>query len=293
MFLRFAVFALAFVAAGCVAVVQTAYNNADFFVVRNADDYLNLDSAQKRALSDRVNEVVAMHRNEELPDYLVFIEDVKTMVNDGLTDEETGQIMDRFENLYRQAVVMAVPVATDTLASLSADQIDFLEEKFEDENEDYREELDADAEERLEKRARETIDSIESWTGRLSREQRALVMRLSKALPDNDEAWYQYGLNQQDKLVSLLRANSDSDRLEPFLRDWWLGENAESRDVVDSVDHMRPLVRDLVLQIDARLTADQRERIVRRLDRYYRAFAGLLETETPLVDASTIGSPRT
>ena len=201
------------------------------------------------------------------------------MVGDGLTHDETMEIMDRFENLYRQAVVLAVPVAVDTLLTATDEQIDFLEEKLEEDNEEYRKDLDAGPDERLAKRAEDTVESIESWTGRLSRDQRALVTQLSQSLPDNDDAWYEYGLIQQDKLMVMLRSGTDAGTLEQFLSDWWLGDNAESEAIVEGMEEMRPLVQEMVVQIFNNLEDDQLDSIVRRLDRYYQAFAGLIDTE--------------
>jgi len=106
------------------------------------------------------------------------------------------------------------------------------------------------------------------------------------ALPDNDDAWYAYGVKQKTQLVAMLKSGADREKLSGFLSDWWLGESELGQQVVERVDDMRPRVRDMMLQIDQSLNQRQREKALRRLDRYYRAFSGLIETGSAVASAA-------
>ena len=120
--------------------------------------------------------------------------------------------------------------------------------------------------ERLRRRAERTVSRIEDWTGPLNAEQITLVHTLRSDMPDNASAWLAHTRSQQQALMTLVSNGTSAERLETFLRDWWLFREdlpaslAEAREL-----QVRGFVK-LLASLAATLDSVQRIHLAKRLD---------------------------
>lgn len=260
---------------GCSS-VQLAYNSADFFIERYADDYLRLDGAQMRQWSPVLAAALEQHRAEELPYLASFFAQAAQDARSGFTRAKVECLLDQFEAIYQRHFRLAAATAATLLAELTPQQIDRLAKTLaEEDQEDAAEAGVEDAARRARKRAERYVDNMRWWFGELSSEQRGLVRDISRHIPDTAPAWYDYRAAKRTELVALLRASASADTLESFLVQWLV----EFRDLPSSLAEAQPALRaafaDLLLRLQPTLSSDQRERFLGRLEGLRRDFLRL------------------
>lgn len=87
---------LALMLSGCSA-TQLIYNRVDILVRWYLDDYVSLDSEQQARFDARLETLLAWHRREELPAYVVLLDDASIILNEGVPLDDTRAMADRIE----------------------------------------------------------------------------------------------------------------------------------------------------------------------------------------------------
>ena len=81
---------------GCSA-TQFIYNRVDILVRWYLDDYVSLDRDQRAQFDERLDAFLEWHRREELPEYVVLLDDALTILDDGLPLDASRDMADRIE----------------------------------------------------------------------------------------------------------------------------------------------------------------------------------------------------
>ena len=81
---------------GCSA-TQFIYNRVDILVRWYLDDYVSLDRDQRAQFDERLDAFLEWHRREELPEYVVLLDDALTILDDGVPLGATRDMADRIE----------------------------------------------------------------------------------------------------------------------------------------------------------------------------------------------------
>jgi hypothetical protein len=95
---------------GCSS-MRLAYNTADFFIGRYADDYLGLDGSQMERWSPTLDAALARHREQELPYLAAFFNSAQNEARKGFTEAGVGCLLDQFEVIYRRHFTLAAETA--------------------------------------------------------------------------------------------------------------------------------------------------------------------------------------
>jgi hypothetical protein len=258
--------ALATALSGC-SVMRLTYNNADWLLLKEMNAYLELTRAQEAAAFERLGLRLEEHRRDELPEYLVYLRRVRSAAEDGLSEGETEWTVERGYQLARIAVARTIPAISSSLVGLSNEQIHGLEDHLAERNRKFRHEyLPKSEKKRAARRARRTIKRIEHWTGALSEEQRHLAARLRNAFPRSAEAWLAYNMQNQQRLLSLLRARADGPTLEAFLNGWWVHLEGRPAALKRKNDEALAAMKQLIRKIGDTLDDSQRRFLLWRLD---------------------------
>lgn len=117
---------------GCSS-MRLAYNTADFFIGRYADDYLDLDGRQIETWAPTLEAVLTKHREQELPYLASFFDSAQNEARKGFTETGVTCLLDQFEQIYRRHFTLAAEAAAPLLAGLNKRQIDALERTFREE----------------------------------------------------------------------------------------------------------------------------------------------------------------
>ena len=76
---------------------QFIYNRVDILVRWYLDDYVSLDREQQARFDGRLEALLEWHRREELPAYVVLLDDALTILDEGVPLEDTRVMADRIE----------------------------------------------------------------------------------------------------------------------------------------------------------------------------------------------------
>lgn len=192
--------------AACGA-IKLGYRNADMVVPLWLNRYLDLDSAQKDLIRQRLKSLLVWHRSTQLPDYALLAAGLQKRA--ATTEIFTAADFAAFGEDMRQRVETmvehALPDAADLLLTLRPEQVKALQKKFADNDEKFRDEnLRGDSAKRQKLRYEKALDRAEEWYGRFDRKQRAAIRRASDARPLNNEFLLAERQRREDEFVTLV-----------------------------------------------------------------------------------------
>lgn len=243
--------------AGCG--MRLAYDRVDLLIAWRADDFLDLSSAQREFLLQRVRYHQDWHRTKELVRYQVFLDGVEQRLENGLDDKEVDWF---FEQLHGFKATLMETISADMAALLRTvtdEQKAYLKQAFVRSNDELEERLALSDEQRVRLRAKEAISAVERWTGRLDRAQREAITREIAALPDMNAPWLEYTRERQQQFLVLLEESPSDKNFDEHLRNWLL-ERVSAR-FADYQQH----VKRAVLKIDQLITPTQRQHAIDEL----------------------------
>jgi predicted house-cleaning noncanonical NTP pyrophosphatase (MazG superfamily) len=251
--------------AGCSA-ISVAYNQADFLLRVYADDYVELEPDQAARWEPLVAAELARHRAEELPYLAGFIEAMIQANHQGFTASDSRCLLDQLDEVYRRQARYAVKLATPFLASLTPDQIQALDRRFqEDMAEDMAEAVEETTPAGKRERVARYLETLEDWTGPLNASQEALVSDIVDRMPQSRSAFLAYREQKRAELIALLRERPGEERIQTFLDDWLVELRGLPAPLTRARGEMRPLVMELFGRLHERLDTVQRQHLDRRL----------------------------
>jgi hypothetical protein len=155
---------------------QFVYNRLDWLTHYYLSSQVSLDGRQSRELRRRLESFFAWHRRNELPRYADFLE---ALANDNARPVSVARLESgrrEIEIFVRDAVSHGAPDAARWINGLRPEQVDELFESLaEDERKSRKESCGTDLAERREKSIERFTESVEDWTGTLTRAQREMI----------------------------------------------------------------------------------------------------------------------
>jgi hypothetical protein len=276
---RICIATLLLLLAGCSA-LQFTYNQADTLIAWRADSYFDFDPQQKHDFHRRLDRLLAWHRREQLPDYANFVHAAVARARHGLTRADIVWFIDGFRLRYRAIVDRGTSDAADVLAKLGNEQLRALTKQWAKDNQRFAEERDLNAGIDRQKRARlkRTLQQITDWAGTLTRAQEQHIEKLLEAVPLIEHLRHLDRQRRQQEFLELLKLRTQRQEFQPrlhaWLLDWERGRAPEYERLSAEVFEKRI---EFYLAVEKILTAEQRERAVRRLHGFGDDFKTLSE----------------
>ena len=163
--------------AACSA-VKLAYNNLPEVGYWWLDGYFDFDSAQTPKVRDELAQLLAWHRQNELPRVLGLLQEAQALAPREVTAAQACRMADEIRERLLAVAERAEPAGTELALSLGEAQLRQLERKYAKNNADYRKEwLSRSAAEVQEKRYDKFVERLEDFYGRLTADQRDMVRR--------------------------------------------------------------------------------------------------------------------
>jgi len=267
-----AVVLLAILLLQACSVTRLAYDNADLFLRWQANHYFDLEGEQTAALDRGLAALAAWHRAKALPEYARLAEDAAARALRGIERRDLEWSYDAVRAQIRVALGAAAGEAAGLLDQLSPAQIDHFEQRLADDNRKFaKEQVQGTMAERHERRVQRNLERLEDWYGPLGEAQVARVQRYSERAPFSAELRLRDRRRRQAEFVAMLRAHEARRRLAQWAQDW---EGGREPAYAEASRATRDEYIALLLDIDATLSAAQRDHVVRRLKHY----AGLFES---------------
>lgn len=199
-----AIAAVALSVTGC-AMIRIGYENADTVGLIWFNRYLDLSSEQKDFVKPRLRQLVSWHRKTQLPDYVVIATDLQRRASGEVSVAEVTKIAADLKKRGEMMARHAIPDLADLALRLTPDNIDAMREKFASNDDKFRDDMmkggiDGQQKARYDK----TLDRVEEWYGRFSRDQRAAIRKLSDARPMNNDVLLAERQRREQEIVDIL-----------------------------------------------------------------------------------------
>ncbi len=265
--------------AGC-SMVRIGYPQLDMIAVWAADDYFDLEPEQKQEFRRRFGRFQEWHRYEQLPDYAAFLTEAKARLQKGITREDALWVTNGVRARYRTLVTYVADDAAAMLMSVTSEQLDALQRRWEKDNRrfvrEYR--LEASVEEQRRATGRRTLSRIRDWVGHLDDEQEQEILAWAGALPLIHGPRHQDRLRRQREFLQLMSQRDDAGRFTARLRNYFSNWE-EGRDPAYNrlFNEWTQQQADLYVAVDRILLPLQREAVAERVQVYIDDFTQLAQ----------------
>jgi hypothetical protein len=263
--------------AGCNSLTIT-YNYADWIALWRINHYFDISSGQKQFLEIRLETLHQWHRDHELPQYVGFLREISLAWKDGFSAEELAKITTSYEKLHNNVIRRLALDGAPFLSTVNRNQVNYLQEIIQEENQELLDEIGDTAETRLTRRREKIIDWLEEWLGPLKSNQRSTIAELIKNLPDTTNSWLNNRFFRQSQLVTLLSTNHPPMFIEDQIRNWY---GAPPQDTfpgyIQESNMMRQAFTEFILEVDHLITEEQRHHGLERLDNLIHAIQSLTD----------------
>ena len=161
---------------GACSTIRLAYENLPGVSYWWLDAYFDFDGAQTPKVRDELAQLLAWHRQNELPKVIALLQEAQDLAPGEVTPAQACNLADRVRERLLAVTERAEPAGTELALSLSEAQLQQLERKYAKNNAAYRKNwLDRTRAQLHEKRYDRFLDRAEDFYGRLTTEQRDLL----------------------------------------------------------------------------------------------------------------------
>ncbi len=193
------------VLAGCSA-VRLAYNNLPELSYGWLDGYVDFDGTQTPLVRNRLAELLAWHRREELPKMAALLQQVQAMAPADATPAQACTLVEGVRERLLAVAAQAEPAGTELALSLTAAQLQHLERKYAKVNVEYRKEwLSLSPAALQEKRYDQFLERNEDFYGRLDAAQRERLQQMVAQSRFDARMLDAQRRRQQQETLALLR----------------------------------------------------------------------------------------
>ncbi|HET9694038.1 MAG TPA: DUF6279 family lipoprotein [Steroidobacteraceae bacterium] len=251
---------------GCAASV--VYPRLDTLVGLYVRGLVSLDDSQSARLARTLEHNLEWHRRDELERYEAFLRELAARVAGGLTRPALEDAALRAETYWRRIFEQAAPGYTDLAATLTDRQVRELLQNLERADEKtWREHTQRTSEQRFRDREKSVRKHVERVTGPLDAAQRRLISDYAWGARPFMFEWRDNRRRWREELEATLRVRTGpreafAARMRVLIAEPDSLWTAEYRQALAT---SRAELLDLVLQLDATLTPQQRARAQQRL----------------------------
>lgn len=256
------------------------YDYADKLVLYNVEENFDLDKAQRSRLKEDVDAYFQWHRKTMLPAYADFLVFVADSARDGLRPDEIDAGYARYRELYRRTMAPVAEKSASLLLGLTPEQIDGWIEKQRKKNRKSRKDMSGSLQERLEHRGKKTVDEMEDWTGRLTKEQKDRIRTLNGSLPWNGILALDLREKVQETVAVMAKRRAPADSLRGYLALYYMGdESLKSAEFRQRYLDFERRLRTVIFMIHNVLTEEQKARFLQQVEKLAQDFRSRSQPE--------------
>lgn len=248
-------------ALGCSGLLQ---NLGARWVTRQISVEFNLDETQTAATRASVDRLIAAAPAALSTRVDMLVATADAAISQGLTEKKLLGMERQVDKLVDVVAGAIIDEASPILATLSDEQVDFVEARIEKRLEEVREELKEPREERLEERQDAFVNAVEDWAGSLSDAQEGALRKFVAGLPDEAPARLEVDEERLARMSMVFRKHPGSDAIRDALwKEWKDRENwgLEAR----TPQARRAEGRQALLFVYGLLNAEQRDHVSEHL----------------------------
>ncbi|GEM_PF-2183595 len=270
---------------GCSS-TSLVYNNSNWLIRGEIDDYFSLTSLQQQQLKTHIDGIIQWHRKQELIEYADLLNQFSLQYADGLTSKELSIVVDQVSSARIRLVEASIPTARQLLLTISIRQIDYYDQTLIEKKVEQANKLDMSDEEYADENFSRFIDIIEQWFGDLNESQMAPLRLISDARPDNRQYWFERSKLKGQEFSDLLRTRPNKEEIEQYLHDRFVELKKTDVQEHDNSLQVRLYWLNALLDIDQVIDTKQREYFINRMTDYSSEFLELSKKSSKPVKLS-------
>lgn len=265
-----------FLLSGCT--VKFVYNQLDWVIPWYFNNYLDLKDEQRDMLKEIVDRQLAWHRENELPRYAQFLNESAIYVEDGFTKEELLSQNEKMQGIWDDLIEHILPDAVMLMSTLSEDQLEHLYEKLDDNMEEYIDDYIEVGDEKVRKRhAKDTKRVFKFLVGSVNDEQKDIIKHWAEnEYVSMEQEFLEYQKRWQAKYrLALAQRSNKAFLTEEFEILFKEPESLWGPGYQEKVDRNTEVSQNLFIKLDQKLTQNQREKLLSKLNAYSQDFIEL------------------
>lgn len=263
-------------ASGCTR-VGLAYRHLDVIIPWSLNDYLDMSSAQKSWLDERLNEHLNWHCTTQLPGYLAWLDRLQQMVETNhVTETELNARTAEAKQAIETIAERITPSTVELLSQLDDRQVQAMQAAF---AKDLRERKDKllkpPLDQQISDRARRMEKRLSPWIGTLNPTQRQRVLSWSSSLGEQNRMRIDNRAHWQALFIDAVQQRQSSEfpqRIAQLLQkrdSFW---TPEYRQAYDLAEHATTR---LLADVMAESTPEQRQHLLHKIAEIRKDFSGL------------------
>lgn len=198
---------LLLVSAGGCSLLKISYNKAPELIYWWLDGYLNFQDAQKAEIRHELAKLHDWHYRHELPAYLRLLEKMRGLAVTDIDAAQACEIVQDIRQFGRNLNSQSAAITAHLAPTLSTEQLDRLQQKFEKRNQEWREDwMDGSAEDRAAYRLKQAVKRAENLYGHIDQGQESQISAYIAVSSFDPKTSYAEILRREDSALQILRA---------------------------------------------------------------------------------------
>ena len=186
--------------------IRFSYNHGDTLLYWWLDAYVDFEGDQSDWVKRDISELFQWHRKTQLHDYAALLSSFQRQLAGNPTQQDLLNDYREIRTRTETLAMKAVPDMVDLARSLTPDQIEQMEKRFNKKNDEYRRKfVSGSVEKRNEARFDKSMEQFKLWFGGFSNEQEKALRRASDARPLDNNIWLEERIYRQRKILALAR----------------------------------------------------------------------------------------
>lgn len=190
---------------GC-SIVRLGYDHAPLLTWWWLDSYVDFNREQAPHAKQAIHQWFDWHRSAQIPEYADWLAAIRSQIDGPVTSVQVCQWSDELQNIIAPAFDRAVLLSVPVVLRLGDAQWRYLEQRYTKSNDELRRDfLQPDPEDRRRTAIKRAVKRIENLYGKISKEQKRLIVDSIEASPFNPEMWMVERQRRQQETLSTLR----------------------------------------------------------------------------------------
>lgn len=244
------------------------YNNLDWLTYWYLDDYIELTDEQEERFDPMLNRFLTWHRESQLQQYSQLLQRIKKDVNDGIKEQNIADYMVTVKLAWKDILIRLEPDLVDLSFTLSDQQLNqFLQESENYNLDKIAEQQSLNHQQRLDKRLKMITKRIESYTGKLSEPQKALLKHSNNNVISTFDDWIIYRRAWAESIRSAFDLRSNKAKFETQISSSILHTDRLRSEIFwKKIEYNQQLWIETMVQLVNSLSTKQRNALNDKLD---------------------------
>ena len=243
--------------AGCST--KFVYNNMDWLLLEYLDDYVELNDSQEEIVSQKVAVLSEWHRTQEIPHYVEHLDELMAIEPNTFTMDQLKEQEAKFQQHSQRLVARGAPELYSIARELSNEQVEELMNSIRVRHTKYKRKYQKLSDSEIKERYKERIEeNLETWLGRLTKQQQALLDDWVADLYVTSHDWINHQTKMRIEVNTLLSNRLDMAKFQPEFQQLMFNPNSfYAPELEQKIDHNKQVANQYLVKVINSMTTKQ------------------------------------